>query len=84
MEVSVMMTESVLVMTDLRKMVKEYVKVSDFLYLLYHKGLRVEMNEDISVCCVAVFSACNNSVKLRSTVANFLLMADCSCVLLTS
>ena len=55
MEVSVMVTESVLVMTDLRKMVKEYVKVSDFLYLLYHKGLRVEMNEDISVCCVAVF-----------------------------
>ena len=29
-----MMTESVLVMMDLKKMEKEYVKVSDFLYLL--------------------------------------------------
>ena len=38
MEVSVMVTESVLVMTDLKKMEKEYVKVSDFLYLLCHKG----------------------------------------------
>ena len=34
MEVSVMMTESVLVMMDLKKMEKEYVKVSDFFYLL--------------------------------------------------
>ena len=40
-----MVTESVLVMMDLKKMEKEYVKVSDFLYLLYHKGLRAEMNE---------------------------------------
>ena len=55
MEVSVMMTESVLVMMDLKKMEKEYVKVSDFLYLPYHKGPRVDMNEEISVCCVAVF-----------------------------
>ena len=49
MEVSVMMTESVLVMMDLKKMEKEYVKVSDFLYFPYHKGLRTEMNEKISV-----------------------------------
>ena len=49
MEVSVMMTESVLVMMDLKKMEKEYVKVSDFLYLPYHKGLRAKMNEKISV-----------------------------------
>ena len=55
MEVSVMVTESVLVMTDLKKMEKEYVKVSDFLYLLCHKGFRVDMNEEISVCCVAIF-----------------------------
>ena len=54
MEVSVMMTESVLVMMDLKKMEKEYVKVSDFLYLLYHKGLKAEMNEKISACCVAL------------------------------
>ena len=33
MEVSVMVTESVLVMTDLKKMEKEYVKVSYFLLL---------------------------------------------------
>ena len=55
MEVSVIVTESVLVMTDLKKMEKEYVKVSDFLYFLYHKGLRVDMNEEISVCCVTIF-----------------------------
>ena len=55
MEVIVMMTESVLVMMDLKKMEKEYVKVSDFLYLLYHKGLKAEMNEKISACCVALW-----------------------------
>ena len=55
MEVSVMMTESVLVMMDLKKMEKEYVKVRDFLYLLYHKGLKAEMNEKISACCVALW-----------------------------
>ena len=71
MEVSVMVTESVLVMTDLRKMVKEYVKVSDFLYLLYHKGLRVEMNEDISVCCVAVF--CYSRVH-ATTASSYVLL----------
>ena len=48
-----MMTESVLVMMDLKKMEKEYVKVSDFLYLLYHKGLRAEI--EISACCVALW-----------------------------
>ena len=71
MEVSVMMTESVLVMTDLRKMVKEYVKVSDFLYLLYHEGLRVEMNEDIHVCCVAVF--CYSRVH-AATASSYVLL----------
>ena len=71
MEVSVMMTESVLVMTDLRKMVKEYVKVSDFLYLLYHEGLRVEMNEDIHVCCVAVF--CYSRVH-ATTASSYVLL----------
>ena len=71
MEVSVMMTESVLVMTDLKKMEKEYVKVSDFLYLLYHKGLRVEMNEDISVCCVAV--SCYSRVH-ATTASSYVLL----------
>ena len=66
-----MMTESVLVMTDLRKMVKEYVKVSDFLYLLYHEGLRVEMNEDIHVCCVAVF--CYSRVH-ATTASSYVLL----------
>ena len=71
MEVSVMMTESVLVMMDLKKMEKEYVKVSDFLYLSYHKGLRAEMNEKISVCCVAVFCY---SRMLATTLSSYVLL----------
>ena len=66
-----MMTESVLVMTDLKKIEKEYVKVSDFLYLLYHKGLRIKMNEEISVCCVAVF--CYSRVH-ATTVSSYVLL----------
>ena len=41
MEVSVMVTESVLVMTDLKKMEKEYVKVSDSLTCCIIKVLRL-------------------------------------------
>ena len=42
--VSAMTTESVLVMKDMKKMEKEYVKVSDYLYLPHHNGLWIEIN----------------------------------------
>ena len=44
MDLSATKTESVLVMKDMKKMEKEYVEVSDYLYLPHHKGLRVEIN----------------------------------------
>ena len=55
MDLSATKTESVLVMKDMKKMEKEYVRVSDYLYLPHHKGLRVEINVKISVCCVALW-----------------------------
>ena len=55
MDLSATKTESVLVMKDMKKMEKEYVRVSDYLYLPHHKGLRVEINVYISVCCVALW-----------------------------